>query len=570
MRISRAAVAAAALLAAACGEQTATNGTEMAAASAARGLTPGSRPNILLIVGDDLGYLDIGYYGSEIRTPNIDALAAQGVILTNFYSSVACQPTRAMLMSGAHNHLAGVGSQGRVVEGNPRYQNRLSDRVVSLADRMRDAGYNTYMSGKWHLGYEPGETPADRGFTRSFVLLDPGASHFADMKGYGPARPVAAYQDDGVPVESLPEDFYSSVAYTDHMIEYVREAAESDALFFGYLTYTAPHWPIHALPEDMERTRGRYDEGWDVLRQRRFERWKELGFAAPDAPEPALVSTYRPWDSLTVEEKALESRKMEAYAAMVERMDAEIGRLVDVLRETGQLDNTVIMFMADNGAEYIGQDWGGGMSEYFATFDNSLENIGHPGSYLMPGPGWGEAGSAPYFLSKGFLADGGVHVPAFVSAPALGLEAGRSDALIAAFDVAPTFVELAGADPAAYAGQDVEPMTGRSFAAVLRGEPGAARSDDEIVNFEHGGQRASIKGDWKALRINPPNGTGEWQLFNLASDPAESVDLADEYPDLLAELTASHDAFSAEVGVVAGVGAFTAPPPGASAATDGE
>lgn len=512
-----------------------------------QGLAPGARPNILLIVADDLGYQDIGAFGSEIRTPNIDALIADGLVLTNFYVSVACQPTRAMLLSGTSNHMAGVGAQGRVVEGNPNYLNHLSERVVTVADRMRAAGYRTYMVGKWHLGYDEGLTPADRGFDRSFVLLDPGASHFEDMIGYSAAAPQASYRNDGAVVESLRPGFYSTVDYTDHMIEYVEEAAQGDAPFFGYMAYTAPHWPIHALPEDMEKTRGRYDEGWDIVRERRFERWRELGYVDPDAPAPGFVASYQPWDTLSDEEKAIEARKMEAYAAMVERLDAEIGRVVDALRETGELDNTLIMFMSDNGADYLGNDWAG-MSEYFATFDNSLENIGHPGSYMMPGPGWGEAGSAAFYLSKGFLADGGQHVPAFVTAPGLGLDAGRSDAVVAAFDLAPTFVDLAGGDAADNGGMaDAVPVTGRSFADVLMG--GAGRPDEEAVFFEHGGQRSIRKGRWKALWLNPPNGTGAWQLFDTSVDPGETRDVAAEHPELLAEMTAGWDRFAEQNGV---------------------
>lgn len=530
----------------------ATVGAALSAAGAAAqesgGLEPGSRPNILLIVADDLGYMDLGLYGSEIRTPNIDALGRSGVIFTNFYSSVACQPTRSMLMSGTDNHQAGVGSQGREIEGNPYYRNALSTRVVSIADRMAEAGYHTYMSGKWHLGYDPGLTPADRGFERSFVLLDPGASHFGDMKHYGNPDITATYQLDGKTLDSLPEDFYSTVDYTDHMIEFTTEAAEDDAPFFGYLAYTSPHWPIHALQEDMDKTLGRYDEGWDVLRERRFQAFKDLGYIPQDAAEPGFLQSYEPWDTLSDEEKAKKARVMEAFAAMVERMDAEIGRMVDHLREIGELDNTVIMFMSDNGAEYNDERF---LASYVALHDNSLENIGHPNSYTFIGPGWGEAGSAPFYLAKGFLADGGTHVPAFVTAPTLGLEPGKSDAVIAAFDVGPTFLELAGADQNAHNDEpDTVPVTGRSFADVLRGETGAGRSTREAVTFEHGGQRAVRMGDWKALWLRPPNGTATWQLFNLADDPGETTDLADQHPALVRDLAEQWDIYATENGVL--------------------
>lgn len=512
-------------------------------------LEAGSRPNILLIVADDLGYQDLSVFGGEIETPNIDSLAASGVVFTNFYALVACQPTRAMLVSGTDHHIAGVGSQGRVIEDNLAYQNRLTERVASFAERMRELDYHTYMAGKWHLGEQPGQTPADRGFERSFVLLQPGAFHF-DKIGYGPNGPPT-YQDDGVDVESLPEDFYSTIAYTDRMIGYIDEAAESDRPFFGYLAYTAPHWPIQALDEDMARVRGRYDEGYDVIRERRFERLKELGYIPTDAPPPRLAANYRPWDELTPERQAIEIAVMEAYAAMVERLDMEIGRVLRHLEEIGELDDTLVLFMSDNGAEGTADD-GPFLTDYRAQFDNSVENIGRRNSYRLIGLGWGEAGAAGDFLTKGSLAQGGIHVPLIASAPALGVKPGRSDALVAALDLAPTFVELAGGtNDTVVGGREVMPMTGRSIAPLLRGEAEAVRAPNETFALEHGGQRAVFRGDFKALWITPPNGIGGWQLFNLAEDPGETTDLAADHPDVMTELAAAWDRYADEVGVVA-------------------
>jgi arylsulfatase len=521
------------------------------------GLAPGSRPNILLIVADDLGYQDLSLFGGEIRTPNIDALAASGVVLTSFYASVACQPTRAMLMSGADHHVAGVGSQGRLIEGNPAYQNRLTERVASIAERLSELDYHTYMAGKWHLGDRTGQAPADRGFEHSFVLLQPGAFHF-DMIGYG-ANVPATYQDDGVEQQSLPEDFYSTIAYTDRMIGYIDEAVASDRPFFGYLAYTAPHWPIQALDEDMARVRGRYDEGYDVIRERRLQRLKDLGYFPADAAAPRLAARLTPWNELTPERQAEEVAVMEAYAAMVERLDMEIGRVLRHLDETGELDNTLVVFMSDNGAEGTAND-GPFRSEYRDTFDNSLENIGRRDSYRLIGLGWGEAGASGDFLTKGSLAQGGIHVPAIVSAPALGLRPGRSNALVAALDLAPTFVELAGGTNATtVGGREVLPMTGRSFAPLLRGEIEATRRPDETLAFEHGGQRAVFRGDWKALWIAPPNGIGGWQLFNLAEDPGETTDLAAVHPDVMSELAAAWERHAEDVGVTP-----PGPPPGAA------
>ena len=507
-------------------------------------LAPGSRPNILLVVADDLGYQDLGVFGGDIATPNIDALYNAGVMLTQFYVSVACQPTRAMLMSGMDHHLAGVGSQSRVVEGSMAYQDRLTENVASIAERLTELDYHTAMVGKWHLGIAEGQAPADRGFQSSFVVLEPGAFHF-DLIGYRSREGV-----HGEPVTSLPEDFYTTIAYTDHMISYIDAAQAEDRPFFGYVAYTSPHWPIQALDADMEKVRGRYDEGYDVLRARRFERMKTLGLIPADAAEARLSADFTPWNELTPERQAEEIAVMEAYAAMVERMDTEIGRMVAHLEAIGELDNTLILFMADNGAEGTRDD-GPFLADYRAQWNNSLENIGRRDSYRLIGPGWAEAGAPADFLSKGSLAQGGIHAPAVVSAPGLGLAPGRSNALIAALDVAPTFVELAGGTNTTLVDErEVLPMTGRSFAALLRGETLATRSETETLAFEHGGQRAVFRGNWKALWIQPPNGTGGWQLFNLAMDPGETTDLAAANPALMAELAAAYERHAAEVGVI--------------------
>jgi arylsulfatase len=521
---------------------------EPAAPVATTGLAPGSRPNILLIVADDMGYQDLSVFGGEIATPNIDALFNSGVMMTQFYVSVACQPTRAMLMSGMDHHLAGVGSQGRVVEGSPAYQNRLIEEVASIAERMAALDYHTSMVGKWHLGMAEGQAPADRGFERSFIVLEPGAFHF-DLIGYG-ARDGVHYEDDGVPVTSLPDDFYTTISYTDHMLGYIEEASAADRPFFGYVAYTSPHWPIQALDEDMAKVRGRYDEGYDVIRERRFARMKELGLIPADAAAPRLAAGVTPWTELAPERQATEIAVMEAYAAMVERMDTEIGRMVERLEALGELDDTLILFMSDNGAEGTAND-GPFLAQYRAQFDNSVENIGRRDSYSLIGLGWGEAGASADFLTKGSLAQGGIHSPVAVSAPGLGLAPGRSDALVAALDIAPTFVELAGGtNTTTVNGREVLPMTGRSFAALLRGEIQATRSDTETLAFEHGGQRAVFRGDWKALWIRPPNGTGAWQLFNLATDPGETTDLAAANPELMAELAAAYEQHAAAVGVI--------------------
>jgi arylsulfatase len=451
---------------------------------------------VLVILADDMGY-DLGIYGGEIKTPNLDKLAKSGTILTNYYTAPLCAPTRAMLLSGTDNHRAGEGLMDTSVPDAPGYEGYLNHRVVSLATRLKDSGYHTYMAGKWHLGRADDQSPTARGFERSFALLDGAGDHFS-LKG----QSTTYYREDGKMLDKLPDNFYSTITYTDKMLSYLKSNAKDGKPFFAYLAYTAPHWPLQAPDEDLARQKGKYDEGYDVLRARRFEAWKKAGFAPADAQLPNLPPNYKPWSSLTAEEKAKSSRTMEAYAAMMERMDAEVGRVVQYLKDTGQFDNTLILFESDNGAE--------GMGAMGGNANNSVENIGRPGSFTALGVGWATA-TDPKYLLKYYAGEGGIHVPAFVSAPALGIPQGkRNDAVLVVSDVAPTLLELAGADPNAYANKpDTLSITGKSFAGVLRGDKNASvRGPDDVIGWEHSGNAGIRKGDWKLLWVAKGGGMG--------------------------------------------------------------
>jgi len=473
-------------------------GSMMSMAAEPRRLAPGSKPNVLVIVADDLGYTALGAFGGEIRTPNLDRLAAAGTILTNYYAAPLCAPTRSMLLSGTDNHRAGEGSMLMAVEDAPGYENYLNDRVATLPSRLQTAGYHTYMAGKWHLGLEDDQSPAVRGFEHSFVLLQGGANHFALPAGT--MGMSGTYRDDGK-IVPLPQDFYSTTYYTDKMLGYLKQNAGDGKPFFAYLAYTAPHLPIQAPDADIARQRGRYDEGYEVLRQKRFKGWLAKGFGSKnDTTLPNLPPGYSPWSGLTAEEKAKSSRIMEVYAAMVERIDMEAGRVLKYLEDTGQMRNTIVIFQSDNGAEGI-QMGAGGLGR-----DNSLEDIGRPKSYVSVGPGWAAASEAPYYLLKSYTGEGGIHVPAFVSGSALGIPKGRrEDSVIMTYDLAPTILELAGVSTAPPKDHpDALPITGRSFASVLRGQANATRRGaNDVVGWEHSGQAAVRKGDWKLLWVNP-------------------------------------------------------------------
>lgn len=499
---------------------------------------PASHPNILLIVADDLGYSDLGVFGSEIQTPNLDSIAHEGRILSNFYVSPTCSPTRSILLSGTDNHLAGLGSMAEELapeqEGQPGYEGVLADRVAPLPALLRDAGYRTYQAGKWHLGGDPAHRPNARGFDHSFALVQGGAAHFKQTSSTAlfPGAPEAIYLADDQPTE-LPDGFFSSKNYTDELIELIDADKDSAKPFFGYLTYTAPHWPIQAPDENLARVRGRYDEGYDVIAARRFAAQKRLGFAAANADQPALPPGIKPWNELSDDEKARSARTYEAYAAAVESLDDNVGRLLEHLRGSGQLDNTFIFFLADNGAEgndiSLSAEPGG--TEAFrdwlaANFDTSLENIGHANSYTWLGEAWGQTSALPHRLYKGTVTEGGIHVPAFAVYPKT-IAPGVASSVITARDVLPTLLAVAGTKHPGlvYKGAPVLPVQGVSALSYLQGSARSVHPANYTFGTELFGRSALRKGDWKIVRLYAPVGDGNWQLFNLAEDPAELVDL---------------------------------------------
>ena len=516
------------------------------------------RPNILLIVADDLGFSDIGVYGGEIRTPNLDALAREGLQFTNFHASPACAPSRSMLLSGTYSHLAGLGSFGpqlreaREVAGQPGYEGQLSSRVVTVSELLRDSGYHTYMAGKWHLGNGNANRPQGRGFERSFSLLDGGASHFEDQRGVAPALTPATYVQNDEPVERLPEGFFSSEFYTDRIIEYIDADRDDGNPFFAYLAYTAPHWPLQAPDEWLERTRGRYDEGWDQVRAGRLERIQAMRLFPPQATTLGRMDTVPGWDALSPQRKEVETRRMEVYAAMIENLDHHVGRLVEHLRQIGEYENTFIVFMSDNGP--AGNDLWEGDRIYWvpALYDNRLENMGRMGSYIWPGEGWGQVSAAPLRLFKEFATEGGLRVPATITYGGSPIRDGQSDEWISIMDFAPTLLELAGIEHpgASYKGREVLPMRGLSLLPYLGGETEQVHPRTEPVGWELFGNNALHKGGWKIVWVWPDYGPGRWQLYNLDDDPGETRDVSQENPAKLEELLADWDRYVEEAGVV--------------------
>jgi arylsulfatase len=511
------------------------------------------QPNILLIVADDLGYSDIGSFGGEIVTPTLDQLAQEGLRLSNFHVLPSCSPTRSVLFSGTDNHVAGLGTMGEFktpeMAGHPGYEGYLNFQVAALPEVLKAGGYHTYMAGKWHLGSEEETSPHARGFEETFALVPGGGSHWSDLKPLSPLQPMV-YRRNGRVVEELPEDFYSTEYYTHMLLQFISQNQGDGMPFFAYLAYTAPHDPLHAPKEYIDKYRGKYDQGWDVLREERLQAMKELGIVPGDAtPFPRLPSVPA-WDDMTAEERQLAARDMEVYAAMVDYIDEQIKRVFDYLKEIGEYDNTMIIFFSDNGANgALPTAYPGQTDEYLGSFDNSLDNRGLRNSFIETGPGWAQASMSPSRMFKGFTAEGGIRAPFLVKLPGEMQNAGTMNhSFFHVRDITPTILDIAGLEhPQEIDGRQVVAMQGTSVLDLFAGEASAEVSQ---VGYELFGLKAFFVGDWKILWMPPPFGPGEWELFNLKDDPAEMYDLAGEYPDKLAEMIALWEGYREDNGVL--------------------
>lgn len=521
-------------------------------------MTPDKRPNVLLIVVDDMGYSDLAPFGGEMDTPVLSALAEEGVRLRNFHTSSLCAPTRSMLLSGCDNHQAGLGTMPPMHSTNqylqPGYEGPLNKRVMTIAEVLRGEGYRTYMAGKWHLGANPGFRPEDRGFDRVFSFLGGGASHFNDNRPLASSEtPQTRYDEDGRDVsDSLPEDFYSTDAYADKLISYLRDGR--DGPFFGYLAFTAPHDPLQIPDEWLDRYKGRYDGGYQAIREKRMARMKEMGLipeALASNPGSGLFPT---WDELDEGEKREQARKMEIYAAMIERLDMQVGRVLDVLREQGEYDNTLILFISDNGANPKEPHFYSPNTEESIAreYDNSLENMGRKGSFVSIGGAWAEVANTPLSYFKTTTYEGGTQVPLIVAGPGVTRRGIDTNQLLHVTDVLPTVLDFVGASrPDEKDGKPLAPIYGRSWKPYLTGATTApVRGPFDALGFEMIECRSIIKGDWKLIFVAPPYGENDWHLYNLKDDPREIDDLAREHPDKFAELKAEWEAYAKAVGYI--------------------
>ena len=498
------------------------------------------RPNILLIVADDLGYTDIGAFGSEIPTPNLDRLAREGLRLTNFHTGRACQQTRAMLMASTGT-TAALEIRPRIFPGTR--SNVLKMDWAILPELLQDAGYRTYMAGKWDLGFVGKYRPSVRGFDRSFAMMEGGESHFAEYFW----RESVAYEDEGrrLTLEDLPENFYSTRFYTDKMLEYLTSNNSEAEPWFGYLAYTAPHWPLQVPDKWLDRHAGTYALGYDTLRGSRLEKAKLEGVLPPGANTSVFEAIAKPWNELNGEEQRRYSRSQEIYASMVEYMDTSIGRIVDFLEETNQLDNTLIFFMADHGASTL--ETGPGQGDSFPAQplprNNEFDNFGKIGSFIDHGIGFGEAASAPFKYFKGNMSEGGVRAAAFARYPTANESPGVSHVLITALDVMPTLLAAAGIKhPGAgeFRGREIKDIKGISFWPFMNGQRAPEREDRGSIGWSNGTDGALIRGDFKIINQGKPGSSGStpWRLYNIESDPSETTDIRANHPEVLGVMIA--------------------------------
>ncbi|MEH6484694.1 MULTISPECIES: arylsulfatase [Pseudomonas] len=515
-----------------------------------------SQPNILLILADDLGYSDLGAFGGEINTPQLDTLAKANLQLTSMYAAPTCSPTRSMLMSGTDHHLAGLGTMAEALmpfqKGHPGYEGYLNQQVHSMPQLLQNGGYDTMMVGKWHLGLTPEQGPAARGFQQSFSMLEGGASHFKPRADEPSKIEQVHYVENGKAVE-VPDDFYSTDFYTDKLISYMKNTRKDGKPFFAYAAYTAPHWPLQAPDAYLDKYKGRYDKGYDSVRTARIEQMKKLGLLPADfaAARPIPANPHLPgWEQLTPEQQQAEARKMEIYAAMVDNLDHNIGRLLDYLRESGQYDNTLIVFMSDNGA--AGEDHSVWYPHGKHT-DNSLANLGRINSEVDYGVRWAEVSAAPFHLFKGTTAEGGISVPAIVKMPKAMARQGRLSEVARVDDLLPTFLAVAGL-PLPAADADKHAITGKSMLAMLSGKQEQAQQP--VLAGELFGNAYYREGNMKLLGMRPRAGFGDapkppkWTLYDLSKDRGETNDLAGAQPEQVKRMQQAWGAYTKKVGVV--------------------
>lgn len=517
-------------------------------------------PNIVLILADDLGFTDTAPYGSEIQTPHISKLADEGLVFTNYHTAALCTPTRSMLLTGVDSHRNGAPN---IPEALPpaqaeheHYKGTLNHNVVTIATLLKDAGYHTYLTGKWHLGKTPDLLPSQRGFERTVTMADSGSDNW-EKKPFLPMYKKANWFADGKEID-LPEDFYSSEYYIDKAIEFIDSNRRDGKPFFSYIPFQAVHIPVQAPQEFTDKYMGRYDEGWQKLRDSRLEKAKTKKIVPPGTQMVKMPTTVD-WDSLSDLEKRYESKKMAVYAGMVDAMDHHIGRLITYLKETGQYDHTVFIFTSDNGSEptdaFDGPAW---QTQYLKLwmkakgYNRDYETLGIRGSYINMGPSFASAAASPLAEYKFWAGEGGMRVPLIISGKGISEKGKITNAFAYVTDIAATILEISGVIPpqGKYQGRRVEPIVGKSLVSLTKGEVNRIYSEDETIGYELAGNAALFKGDYKIVKNRGPAGDNQWHLFNIIIDPGETKDLKKEMPKRFTDMMEAYRSYVADNNVL--------------------
>ena len=518
-----------------------------------------NRPNIMVVMVDDMGFSDLGCYGGEIKTPNIDSIAKKGLRFTQFHNCARCCPTRASLLTGQYPHEVGLTNNG----------NSLTRNGITISELLKTAGYNTAMAGKWHLSFTPvlpgnqhqkwidhqiehspfapiESYPINRGFDKHFGIIWGVGNHFDPF----------SLVDGTEPVKDVPDDFYFTDAITDKAVEYLNDFNKSEKPFFLYYSHCAPHWPLHAKDEDIKKYKGKYDGGWEKLRKDRYQRQLDMGlFDKQNHPQPTLMDEGKKWNELPEKERAYQARKMEVHAAMIDCIDQNFGRVLDTLKKNGQFDNTLILFLSDNGASPESYPLPGyDRNEYTRDGEKILYNRNAPLDVIGTercscgiGPAWANAANTPFKYWKKESFEGGCNTPLIVHWPN-GLKAkpgSVTDQTGHVMDIMATSMELAEARyPEKYNGHKLTKVRGKSLTPILKGK---TRKGHDILFFEHEFGRSVIQGDWKLVEFSDRK--QKWELYNLKKDATESNNLADKNPQKAEELRTKWVKWAKEVGL---------------------
>jgi len=501
-------------------------------------------PNIVLILVDDLGLMDLGAYGGEAATPNIDKLANRGTIFTNYHTSPTCAPSRAMLLTGYDSHLTGISNLDIFTPpehiNEPGYEGILNEKVKTLGTRLKEKGYRTYVTGKWHLGHTETTLPNKRGFDRSFILDSSGADNY-EHKAYLPIYSKPPWYEDGQAI-NLPEDYYSSRSLVDKMMEFMDEEPDKEKPFFSYIAFQAIHIPVQAPKEYIQKYEGVYDEGWDKLRAKRFEKAKELELVKADAELGPMLPSLEKWDNQTEEEKKYKAKSMAANAAMIEAMDFHIGRYLEYLEKKGLSDNTIFVVTSDNGPEALEPAAMPVVMEWWlkmVNYDRTYEKIGEKGSWSSIGPQFASAAAGPSAFFKFYSGEGGMRVPLIIAGKNIA-SGQKKHAFSYVTDVTPTLLDIINEVPT------VIPFSGKSLYPLMQGETEQVHQPDEPIGMEVAGNAALFKGDLKIMKNGPPYGDTKWRMYNIKADPGETTDISAENPVLFKEMLGEYAAYAKE------------------------